>query len=213
MEELESVQKNNYDESAIIHLEDMEHLRLRPTMYIGKLGDGSSHDDGIYVLIKEVIDNAIDEFTMGYGKTIEVNVDFAEKKVRIRDYGRGPFAFNIHHATTKNQNFRTTLWTGNYLQLTLMSIPVNSDIGVEMHPDVDQFVRVECGRAKVYFGNSRNSLREVEVVNENYAILIPAGTWHNIVNIGICPLKVYSLYAPPQHPFGTVHKTKADAEH
>ena len=132
---------------------------------------------------------------------------------KIRDYGREPFAFNIHHATTKNQNFRTTLWTGNYLQLTLMSIPVNSDIGVEMHPDVDQFVRVESGRAKVYFGNSRNTLHEAEVVNENYAILIPAGTWHNIVNIGICPLKVYSLYAPPQHPFGTVHKTKADAEH
>ena len=131
----------------------------------------------------------------------------------IRDYGPSPFAFNIHHATSKNQNFRTTLWTGNHLQLTLMSIPVNSDIGVEMHPDVDQFVRVESGRAKVYFGNSRNSLREAEVVNENYAILIPAGTWHNIVNIGICPLKVYSLYAPPQHPFGTVHKTKADAEH
>ena len=131
----------------------------------------------------------------------------------IRDYGPSPFAFNIHHATSKNQNFRTTLWTGNHLQLTLMSIPVNSDIGVEMHPDVDQFVRVESGRAKVYFGNSRNSLREAVVVNENYAILIPAGTWHNIVNIGICPLKVYSLYAPPQHPFGTVHKTKADAEH
>ena len=131
----------------------------------------------------------------------------------IRDYGPSPFAFNIHHSTTKNQNFRTTLWTGNHLQLTLMSIPVKCDIGVEMHPDVDQFVRVESGRAKVYFGNGRNSLREAEVVNENYAILIPAGTWHNIVNIGICPLKVYSLYAPPQHPFGTVHKTKADAEH
>ncbi len=131
----------------------------------------------------------------------------------IRDYGGEPFVFNIHHATTKNQNFRTTLWTGNHLQLTLMSIPVKCDIGVEMHPDVDQFVRVECGRAKVYFGNSRNSLREAQVVNENYAILIPAGTWHNIVNIGNCPLKLYSLYAPPQHPFGTVHKTKSDAEH
>ena len=92
MEETTTVQPINYDESSIIHLEDMEHLRLRPTMYIGKLGNGSSHDDGIYVLIKEVIDNAIDEFTMGYGKTIEVTVDFADKKVRIRDYGRGiPF--------------------------------------------------------------------------------------------------------------------------
>ena len=131
----------------------------------------------------------------------------------IRDYGPKPFVFNIHHATNMNRNFRTTLWTGGHLQLTLMNISVKSDIGVEMHPDVDQFVRVESGRAKVYFGNSRNSLREAEVVNENYAILIPAGTWHNIVNIGNCPLKVYSLYAPPQHPFGTVHKTKADAEH
>ena len=131
----------------------------------------------------------------------------------IRDYGPKPFVFNIHHATNMNRNFRTTLWTGGHLQLTLMNIPVRNDIGVEMHSDVDQFVRVESGRAKVYFGNSRNSLREAEVVNENYAILIPAGTWHNIVNIGNCPLKVYSLYAPPQHPFGTIHKNKDDAEH
>ena len=131
----------------------------------------------------------------------------------IRDYGCDPFIFNIHHATEMNENFRTTLWTGGHLQLTLMNIPVRCDIGVEMHSDVDQFVRVESGRAKVYFGNSRNTLHEAEIVNENYAILIPAGTWHNIVNIGNRPLKVYSLYAPPQHPFGTVHKTKADAEH
>ena len=131
----------------------------------------------------------------------------------IRDYGPKPFVFNIHHATNMNRNFRTTLWTGKRLQLTLMNIPVRSDIGVEMHSDVDQFVCVESGCAKIYFGNSRNTLHEAEIVNENYAILIPAGTWHNIVNIGNCPLKVYSLYAPPQHPFGTVHKTKADAEH
>lgn len=131
----------------------------------------------------------------------------------IRDYGRGPFVFNIRHATNMNRNFRTALWTGGHMQLTLMSIPVRSDIGVEMHPDVDQFIRVESGHAKVYFGNSRNSLQEAETVNENYAVLIPAGTWHNIVNIGNRPLKVYSLYAPPNHPFGTVHKTKADAEH
>ena len=131
----------------------------------------------------------------------------------IRDYGPKPFVFNIHHATNMNKNFRTTLWTSNHLQLTLMSIPQKCDSGIEMHPDVDQFVRVESGRAKVYFGNSRNSLHEAEVVNENYAIQIPAGTWHNIVNIGNRPLKVYSLYAPPQHSFGTVHKTKSDAEH
>lgn len=80
---------NDYDESSVVHLEDMEHIRLRPGMYIGKLGDGSSHDDGIYVLIKEVIDNAIDEFTSGFGKRINVKIDFAERRVSIRDFGRG----------------------------------------------------------------------------------------------------------------------------
>ena len=80
---------SDYGDDSIIHLEDMEHIRLRPGMYIGKLGDGSSHDDGIYVLIKEVIDNAIDEFSSGYGKKIDVKINFGEKRVAIRDYGRG----------------------------------------------------------------------------------------------------------------------------
>ena len=131
----------------------------------------------------------------------------------IRDYGREPFVFNIAHATNMNENFRTTLWTGRNMQLTLMSIPVKSDIGMEIHENVDQFIRIESGHAKVYIGNRENALHEVENVNENYAIIIPAKTWHNIVNIGNCPLKVYSLYAPPQHPRGTVNKTKADVEH
>lgn len=131
----------------------------------------------------------------------------------IRDFGPEPLIFNIDHATNRNQNFRTTLWTGHHMQLTLMSIPVRGDIGVEMHPDVDQFIRIEAGRAKVYMGNCRNDLREKGCVDGNYAIIIPAGTWHNIVNVGNQPLKLYSIYAPPQHPFGTVHQTKADAEH
>ena len=80
---------SDYNDESIVHLEDMEHIRLRPGMYIGKLGDGSSHDDGIYVLIKEVIDNSIDEFTSGFGKKIEVKINFAERRVSIRDYGRG----------------------------------------------------------------------------------------------------------------------------
>ena len=79
----------NYNDDSIVHLEDMEHIRRRPGMYIGKLGDGASQDDGIYVLIKEVIDNSIDEFTSGFGKKIEITVNKAEKKVTIRDYGRG----------------------------------------------------------------------------------------------------------------------------
>ena len=131
----------------------------------------------------------------------------------IRDYGPEPFIFHITHATNMNQNFRTALWTGCHLQLTLMSIPVGGDIGLEMYADVDQFIRIEHGHARVYMGSGQHDLRDMGTVNENYAILIPAGTWHNVVNVGNHPLKVYSLYAPPQHPAGTVHKTKADAEH
>ena len=130
----------------------------------------------------------------------------------IRDYGQNPFIFNISHATCKNQNFRTTLWTGTNLQLTIMSIPVKGDIGVEMHAEVDQFLRIESGCAKVYMGNCASSLHDAGFAGEHSAILIPAGTWHNIVNVGNCPLKLYSLYAPPQHPLGTVHPTKQDAE-
>ena len=131
----------------------------------------------------------------------------------IRDYGCEPLIFNINHATNMNENFRTTLWTGKHLQLTLMSIPVRGEIGVEMHCDVDQFIRIEGGRAKVYMGNCRCDLQEIACVDGNYAIIIPAGTWHNIVNVGNRSLKLYSLYAPPKHPRGTVHSTKEDAKH
>jgi topoisomerase-4 subunit B len=77
----------DYTEDSIKSLDWKEHIRLRPGMYIGKLGDGSSPDDGIYVLVKEVIDNCIDEYTMGFGKTVEVSID--KTTVTIRDYGRG----------------------------------------------------------------------------------------------------------------------------
>ncbi|MCB1087408.1 MAG: ATP-binding protein, partial [Verrucomicrobiae bacterium] len=77
----------DYTEEHIRSLEPREHIRLRPGMYIGKLGDGSAADDGIYVLLKEVIDNAIDEFVMGNGKVIEIELD--ESRIRVRDYGRG----------------------------------------------------------------------------------------------------------------------------
>ena len=141
------------------------------------------------------------------------NNKYGREHPKVRDFGPNPIIFNIENVTNMNRNFRTTLWTGEHLQLTLMSIPVGESIGVEMHSDVDQFIRVESGMARVYMGDSKNSLREQARVNSQYAIIIPAGTWHNIVNIGNIPLKLYSIYAPPQHPFGTVHKTKADAEH
>ena len=79
--------KTKYDESSIQSLAWDEHIRTRPGMYIGKLGNGLEYDDGIYVLIKEIIDNSIDEFTMGYGTNLDIIVD--EKSVKIRDFGRG----------------------------------------------------------------------------------------------------------------------------
>ena len=94
-----------------------------------------------------------------------------------------------------------------------MSIPVGESIGLEMHSDTDQFLRIEQGTGLVQMGNRKENLNFQRKVYDNYAIVIPAGKWHNLTNIGNIPIKLYSIYAPPNHPKGTVHKTKADAEH
>jgi mannose-6-phosphate isomerase-like protein (cupin superfamily) len=130
---------------------------------------------------------------------------------QFMDYGPDPFVVNIEEVTLQNQTFRTVLWTGNHLQLTLMSIPVGEEIGLELHPDVDQFIRVEEGEGLVKMGDRKDRLDFVTKVYDNFAFIVPAGKWHNLINTGYKPLKVYSIYAPPQHPFGTVHETKADA--
>ena len=131
----------------------------------------------------------------------------------IRDYGPEPFVMNINEVTKQNNNFRTDLWTGNHLQVTLMSINVGESIGLEMHPDVDQFIRIEQGYGLVQMGNNKNNLNFERKVYDDFAIIIPAGKWHNLTNIGNVPIKLYSIYAPPNHPKGTIHRTKADAEH
>lgn len=128
------------------------------------------------------------------------------------DYGQQPFVVNIEEVTTQNNAFRTALWTGDHLQLTLMSINPGEDIGLEIHPNLDQFLRVETGTGIVKMGAQRDYLDFQRNVSADYAFIIPAGTWHNLINTGRAPLKLYSIYAPPQHPFGTVHITKADAE-
>ena len=125
------------------------------------------------------------------------------------DYGPRSFVVNINRAANQNNNYRSALWTGNYLQLTLMSI--QDEIGIEVHSENDQFFRIEDGYGLVMIGNSRDALNERIKVNKDSAIFIPAGTWHNLINMGNEPLKLYSIYAPPQHPKGTVHKTKADS--
>lgn len=130
---------------------------------------------------------------------------------KSNDFGPYPFVINIENATIPNDYFRTALWTGKHMQLTLMSINPGEDIGLEIHPNVDQFLRVEQGQGIAMMGDSKDNLNFQRRVFNNYAILIPAGTWHNVINTGRMPLKLYSIYAPPQHPFGTVHETKRDA--
>lgn len=130
----------------------------------------------------------------------------------IKDYGPGELIVNIDCFSKTNKNYRTALWTGEHLQVTLMSIPVHGDIGLEMHPNLDQFIRIESGNALVKMGKSKSNLDFEQRVNGNYAVIVPAGTWHNIINVSNTPLKLYSVYAPPQHPYGTIHKTKSDAE-
>ena len=123
-----------------------------------------------------------------------------------------PFVIDIEDASEENNNFRTALWTGNNLQVTLMSIGVGDDIGLEVHTSGDQFIRIEEGEALVKMGDSQDNLDFQRRVSDGYAIMIPAGKWHDIVNLGNKPLKLYVIYAPPQHPQGTVHNTKKDAE-
>lgn len=114
-----------------------------------------------------------------------------------RDHGGRPYVVNIARAARQNTNYRTALWTGEHFQVTLMSIPVGEDIGLEVHPTTDQFIRVEEGQGLVQMGNSRDHLDFERMAHAGSAVMVPAGTWHNIINTGNTPLKVYVIYAPP----------------
>ncbi|MHC0038077.1 cupin domain-containing protein [Pseudoneobacillus sp. C159] len=130
---------------------------------------------------------------------------------RVTDFGPNPFVINIDVATKQNNYFRTALWTGKHLQITLMSINVGESIGLEVHPTTDQFLRIEQGQGLVQMGRSKDRLDIQARVKADSIIVVPAGVWHNVTNTGNEPLKLYSIYAPPQHPHGTIHETKAIA--
>jgi len=119
---------------------------------------------------------------------------------------------DIEQITLDNGNFRTVVFTGGHTQLTVMRLAPGEDIGLEAHPHLDQFLRLEQGRARVEFGSSEDEIEETHDVEEDWAFIVPAGVWHNVVNIGDQDVKLYSLYSPPQHPHGTVQRTKQDAE-
>jgi len=119
---------------------------------------------------------------------------------------------NIEQETLANATFRTVLFTGSKMQLTVMSLKAGEEIGLEQHPDTDQFIRIEEGRARVTFGTSKDTVEETHELADDDAVIIAAGTWHNVINAGDGELKLYSLYTPPEHPDGTVHETKAEAD-
>ena len=119
---------------------------------------------------------------------------------------------DIEQVTVANATFRTVVFTGEHTQLTVMRLAPGESIGREVHEGIDQFLRIERGSGRVELGASEDAVDETHDVGDDWAIIVPAGVWHDLVNTGDGELTLYSLYSPPEHPDGTVHRTKADAE-
>lgn len=140
------------------------------------------------------------------------NNNAAAANIRLADNGPGPFVAGIDEAVKQNSNFRMTLWTGEFLQLTLMSINPGEDMGFDANPGLDQFIRIEEGSGILVIGDQKDNLDYQKNVSAQDTLIIPAGKWHNLVNSGKQPLKLYSICTQPQHPFGTIHATKAETK-
>ena len=129
-----------------------------------------------------------------------------------KDYGKKPHVVDIENLTTGNENYRTTIWTGDKLQVTVMSIQPNDDIGLEVHHGIDQFIRIEEGKGLCQMGSTEDNLDFEREVGDDDAVFVPANMWHNITNTGDKPLKLYTIYAGPDHVAGTIHPTHKDAK-
>jgi mannose-6-phosphate isomerase-like protein (cupin superfamily) len=130
----------------------------------------------------------------------------------VKDIGPQPQSFDLESATKANTNYRAVAWSGRYLQVTLMSIPVGGDIGLEAHPETDQFLRIDAGCGRVQMGAAEDKLTFEKDVSDGWCVLVPAGTWHNITNTGAAPMQVYAIYAPAHHTPGKLQATAAAAE-
>lgn len=127
------------------------------------------------------------------------------------DKGQQPLVIDIEGLTLDNENYRTTIWTGSKLQVTVMTIQPGDDIGLEVHTGIDQFLRIEQGEGLCEMGTSKDQLDFKEPVKADDAIFVPADMWHNVTNTGDKPLKLYTIYAGPDHVKGTIHQTHQDA--
>ena len=123
-----------------------------------------------------------------------------------------PFALDIEKGTMENDNYREVSWTGEHMQLVFMSIAPGKQIDLEIHNELDQFIRVEQGQAQVLLGEDKNDLNIEKNAEGDWAVLIPAGYWHVVKNTGETPLKLYVLYSPPSHPEGTVNQNYKEAQ-
>ncbi len=129
----------------------------------------------------------------------------------ITDVGPQPHAFDLEAATRANTHYRVVAWSGKYLQVTLMSIPPGESVGMEMHPETDQFLRLDAGHGKAQMGPAPDQPSFEQDVSDGWCILVPAGTWHNVINTGDEPLRLYAVYAPVHHAPGIIQPTRADA--
>ena len=128
------------------------------------------------------------------------------------DNGPNPNAFDIETATVENDTYRTVVWTGRYMQVTLMAIPVGESIGLEVHEENDQFLRIDGGEGRCVMGPAEDQLNFQQDVSDGWSIQVPAGVWHDVINTGTEPLRLYSIYSPVHHAQGRVYQTAEDAE-
>ncbi len=130
----------------------------------------------------------------------------------ISDIGPRPNAFDIEAATRDNANYRSVAWSGKHLQVTLMSIPPGQSIGLEAHPDTDQFLRLDAGQGRVTMGPAEDDLSFTQDVTDGWCVTVPAGAWHDIINTGDEDMRLYAIYAPVHHAAGVVQPTADKAE-
>jgi len=146
---------------------------------------------------------AVKNFVYNRGKEDSIMIE-------IKDMGGMPFVMKIEDAVEQNTNYRKTIWTGESLQVTMMSIEPGEEMGVEVHPEHDQFYRIEKGEGLFQAGPARDKLNYAVPIKSDWAAMVPKGTWHNITNTGMRAIKLYTVYGPAHHPVGTIHATRAD---